>query len=67
MSLSSSSTAGMESGSKRELELVSSTPLLIDLSAEILVLIFKHLDIKSRGRLARTCSALRDILYDPII
>ena len=57
----------MESGSETELELVSSTSLLIDLSAEILVLIFKHLDVKSRGRLARTCSALRDILYDPII
>ena len=56
--------AGLEVESSTEVE--SSALSLTDLFVDVLQPIFKYLDITSRGRLARTCIALRDVLYDPI-
>ena len=48
------------------LKVVTSAISLSDLFVDVLQPICKYLDMKSRGRLARTCTALRDVLYDPI-
>ena len=42
---------------------VSSSLLLTNLNVDVLLLICKNLDIKSRRRLACTCRLLRDLLY----
>ena len=44
---------------------VSSSLLLTNLNVDVLLLICKNLDIKSRRRLACTCRLLRDLLYEP--
>ena len=48
------------------LETVPSTRLLTDLDKDVWFIICKYLDIKTRGRLACVCKALRDVFEDPI-
>ena len=39
---------------------------LSDLCCDVLMLIYKYLDVKSQHSLIQVCKALRDKLYDPI-